>query len=260
MKASPAAVAPLPEISVVIPVFDEGGSILQLLAETVAALRPVCRFELVVVDDGSSDDTFERLRAASCELRELVVLRHARNAGQSVALLTGVRHARGDWIATLDGDGQNDPADLPRLLALRADCGPSVGLLAGHRVARQDSAAKRWGSRLANAVRRNLLRDDTPDTGCGTKLFQREAFLQLPRFDHMHRFLPALFRRDGWSVVTVPVNHRPRRCGRSKYGNLQRLAVGLIDLAGVWWLLRRPVRCQVAPPVTVAQCAEQVAA
>jgi len=230
---------------VVIPVLDERDSIAALLQEVVASLAPSGAFEIVVVDDGSRDGTDAVLAAAAARIPQLVVLRHTDNAGQSAALLTGVRHARASWVATLDGDGQNDPADIPRLLAERARQPAAVRLLAGHRVLRRDGVGKRVGSRVANAVRRRLLGDQCPDTGCGTKLFEREAFLALPRFGHMHRFLPALFRRDGWLVATVPVNHRPRSAGRSKYGNLQRLAVGLLDLAGVWWLSRRHLRCRV---------------
>jgi len=243
-----------PELSVVIPVRDERDCIAALLHEAAHVLRPACRFELIVVDDGSRDGTAAVLEAAARELPELVVVRHRASAGQSVAVLTGVLHARGAWIATLDGDGQNDPADLPVLLAAQRRTGHSVRLLAGQRMRRRDSLAKRLGSRVANAVRRSLLRDGTIDTGCGTKLFEREAFLALPRFAHMHRFLPALFRRDGWDVVTMAVNHRPRRSGQSKYGNLQRLAVGVLDLAGVWWLARRPVR---SDSEGVIRCADE---
>ena len=250
------------QVSVVIPVRDECDCILPLLQETVGVMRPLCRFEIIVVDDGSRDGTAAVLEAALERVPELLVVRHLANAGQSVALLSGVRQARARWIATLDGDGQNDPADLPRLLAAQQAATPSVRLFTGHRVRRQDSLGKRLGSRLANAVRRRLLGDATPDTGCGTKLFDRDAFLALPRFAHMHRFLPALFRRDGWDVATLMVNHRPRTAGRSKYGNLQRLAVGVFDLAGVCWLACRPVRCEatVLAPRTAATAVQDKAA
>lgn len=229
-------------LSVVIPVFNEQGNIASLLDEVAAVLRPLGPFELIVVDDASTDGTGEVLAGLGLRHPELVVARHARNRGQSVAIATGVTHASGAWIATLDGDGQNDPADLPRLLVERERAGGVMKLIGGWRRQRRDSWSKRIGSRIANAVRRRLLDDDTPDTGCGIKLFEREAFLALPRFDHMHRFLPALFRREGWLTLSVPVNHRPRVSGVSKYSNLQRLKVGLIDLVGVSWLLRRPCR------------------
>ncbi len=177
----------------------------------------------------------------------LRVIHHLRRAGQSAAIVDGVRAARGSWIATLDGDGQNDPADIPRLLAAIRDPGapPDLRLVVGYRKRRQDSPAKRVSSRTANAVRARLLGDATPDTGCGLKLFSREAFLSVPQFDHMHRFLPALFLRNGWRVASVQVNHRPRRRGRSHYGVLDRLWVGIVDLAGVLWLERRAIRSTV---------------
>lgn len=228
----------------VIPAHDEAENILVLLQEIGAALSGATGFEVIVVDDGSGDETPARLAEASAEMPFLRVLRHERRAGQSRAIWNGVRAARAPWIATLDGDGQNDPADIPKLLAERDRSGGRAALLAGWRVARRDSAWKRLGSRLANAVRSRLLRDRTPDTGCGLKLFRRDVFLELPYFDHMHRFLPALFQREGWETVSVPVNHRPRLRGRSHYGNLRRLWVGVADLAGVAWLMRR--RCHTA--------------
>lgn len=242
-----------PALSVVVPVHDERDNILPLLDEIVTALRPLGRFEIVCIDDASLDGTAEVLAAAQRRIPELVVGRHERNRGQSAAVLNGVLLATGAWVATLDGDGQNDPADLPRLLAARDRLPEDVKLLAGWRTARRDSWSKRLGSRLANAVRAWLLRDGTPDTGCGIKLFEREAFLALPRFDHMHRYLPALFQRDGWRAVSVPVNHRARAAGRSKYTNLQRLWVGVFDLAAVAWLMRRPVRAHaIRIPRTIA--------
>ena len=228
-----------PALSVVVPVHDEAGNVAPLLDEIVAALRGVLDFEAIFVDDASRDGTLGELRALRRRVPELRVLRHEERAGQSLAIRNGVKAARAGWIATLDGDGQNDPADIPRLLAARDAAGDGVKLVAGWRVARRDTAAKRWASRLANAVRRRVLGDDTPDTGCGTKLFEREAFLDLPYFDHMHRYLPALVQRAGWRTLSVPVNHRPRGRGRSKYGNLQRAAVGVADLRGVAWLVRR---------------------
>ncbi len=228
-----------PQLSVVVPVHDEAGNVAPLVREVVDALRGLVAFELVYVDDASGDATLAELQDLRREVPELRVLRHAVRAGQSTAIRNGVKAARAPWIATLDGDGQNDPADLPRLLAARDAASPEVKLVTGWRTSRKDTAAKRWASRLANAIRRRLLRDDTPDTGCGTKLFEREAFLDLPYFDHMHRYLPALMQRAGWRTLSLPVNHRARGGGTSKYGNLSRAIVGLRDLRGVAWLIRR---------------------
>ena len=231
--------AETPRLSVVVPVHDEAGNIAPLVREVVAALRGVLPFELIYVDDASRDGTLGELQALRAEVPELRVLRHVAQAGQSAAIRNGVKAARAPWVATLDGDGQNDPADLPRLLAARDAAAPDVKLLTGWRVTRRDTAAKRWASRAANAIRRRLLRDDTPDTGCGTKLFEREAFLDLPYFDHMHRYLPALMQRAGWRTMSLPVNHRARGCGTSNYDNLSRAIAGLRDLRGVAWLIRR---------------------
>jgi dolichol-phosphate mannosyltransferase len=231
-----------PEISVVVPVRDEEENVDSLIGEIEAALAGK-HYEIVYVDDGSRDGTAARLAAARARSRGLRVLRHRHGAGQSAGLVTGVRAARGTWIATLDGDGQNDPADIPKLLA-RAQSSDAPALVAGHRVARRDTLGKRVSSRIANAIRGALLGDRTPDTGCGLKVFRRATFLALPPFNHMHRFLPALVIRDGGTVVNVPVTHRPRRAGRSKYGLLNRLFVGMVDLLGVMWLIRRPVRVE----------------
>ena len=233
-----------PQLSVVVPVFNEQDNVAPLVGEIVAALRGRASdeggdFEIVYVDDHSTDATFDTLRRLKAEVPELRVLRHVTNSGQSTAIRTGVKAARGQWIATLDGDGQNDPADIPKLLAQRAQSAAEVKLFAGWRVNRQDSGSKRWASRLANAIRTRMLRDDTPDTGCGTKLFEREAFLELPFFNHMHRYLPALMQRAGWKTLSVPVNHRHRSTGVSKYNNLDRALVGIADLRGVAWLIRR---------------------
>jgi len=225
----------LPELSVVVPVRNEAPNIAPLVAEIRAALAGLA-FEIVYVDDGSSDGTAEALRAEA-EAR-VVVRRHAVSCGQSAAIVTGVRAARGTWIATLDGDGQNDPADIPALLA-RARAETALTLVAGHRTKRRDRWVKRVTSRIANVVRSRMLGDATPDTGCGLKVFARETFLRLPAFDHMHRFLPALFIREGGRVVSVPVNHRPRLRGSSNYGTIDRALVGVVDLFGVAWLLRR---------------------
>ncbi len=244
-----------------IPAHNEAENVGPLVHEIVAALgggggggAGGAAYEIVVVDDGSTDETPARLaelaRAAPC----LVVERHPKSRGQSFAIATGVRAARGRWIATLDGDGQNDPADIPKLLAVReretggaggagaAGAGAGPLLVAGYRRKRRDTWLKRVSSRVANAVRGRMLGDRTPDTGCGLKVFEREAFLALPQFDHMHRFLPALFLRAGGRVVSVEVSHRPRERGRSHYGMWNRLGVGVVDLFGVWWLIRRRER------------------
>jgi dolichol-phosphate mannosyltransferase len=236
LTASLAGPTEVPLISVVIPVRNEAANIAPLVAEIEMALVGIAH-EIVYVDDGSTDDTPAELRAAATRA-PLRHLRHRASCGQSAAVVTGVRAARGHWIATLDGDGQNDPADIPRLLT-RAETEGGAILIAGHRVTRRDSWLKRRSSRIANAVRRWLLNDETPDTGCGLKLFPRVLFLDLPAFDHMHRYLPALVLRQGGRVVSEPVNHRPRLCGASNYGTLDRLLVGLYDLIGVAWLQRR---------------------
>ncbi len=234
-----------PELSVVVPVFNERDNVTPLINEIVAALRGVVPFEIVYVDDHSRDDTLAVLQALKAAVPELRVLHHVNQSGQSTAVRTGVKAARGAWIATLDGDGQNDPADIPKLLAERAKAAAEVKLFAGWRVNRQDTGSKRWASKLANAIRSRMLRDATPDTGCGIKLFEREAFLDLPYFDHMHRYLPALMQRAGWKTISVPVNHRHRASGVSKYNNLNRALVGLRDLRGVAWLITRSKRTAV---------------
>ncbi len=233
---------PAVELSIVIPACNEAENVLPLAREVVAALNGLARFEIIFVDDGSTDGTAEAVLAARREIPGLRLLAHSRRSGQSAAVRTGVLHARGAWIGTLDGDGQNDPADFPALVAardaaLRED--PAVGLLNGHRVTRRDSWLKRVSSRIANRVRAGLLGDATPDTGCGIKLMHRGVFLELPQFDHMHRFLPALYQRHGATVLSVPVNHRPRLRGASKYGLHNRLWVGIVDLLGVLWLKAR---------------------
>jgi dolichol-phosphate mannosyltransferase len=245
------------ELSVVIPVKNEAGNIAPLVAEIVAALDGGGRhlaYEIVYVDDGSSDATAAELRRLQAALPQLRVVRHAVSCGQSAAIRSGVKAARGRWIATLDGDGQNDPADIPALWHIACDSAAAAPppLIAGHRAQRRDSWTKRQASRIANGVRRRLLRDATPDTGCGLKLFPRELFLDLPYFDHMHRFLPALVLREGGSVHSVPVNHRPRQRGSSKYGVLDRLGVGIIDLLGVMWLCRRRARPLLVEDATAA--------
>ncbi|HLT44083.1 MAG TPA: glycosyltransferase family 2 protein, partial [Luteimonas sp.] len=228
-----------PALSVVVPVFNEEDNVAPLVAEIVAALRGMVDFEIVYVDDDSKDGTLARLRALKVEVPELRVVHHLRQSGQSTAIRNGVKAARGEWIATLDGDGQNDPADIPKLLAERDRADPAIKLFAGWRVDRKDSGSKRWASKIANAIRSRMLRDATPDTGCGIKLFEREAFLDLPYFDHMHRYLPALMQRAGHRALSVPVGHRHRASGVSKYNNLNRALVGISDLRGVAWLIRR---------------------
>ena len=234
-----------PQLSVVVPVHNEEDNVAPLVGEIVAALRGLVDFEIVYVDDTSKDATLSRLRDLQATTPELRVIRHLSNAGQSTAVRNGVKAARAPWIATLDGDGQNDPADIPKLLAQRDAAAADIKLFAGWRVNRQDSGSKRWASKWANAIRARMLRDDTPDTGCGIKLFEREAFLDLPYFDHMHRYLPALMQRAGWKAVSVPVNHRHRTAGVSKYNNLNRALVGIRDLRGVAWLIVRSRRTAV---------------
>jgi dolichol-phosphate mannosyltransferase len=228
------------ELSVVIPVRNEAPNIAPLVAEIRAALDGACDYEIVYVDDGSSDETAAQIRALARDFPRLRLVRHRAGAGQSAAILSGVRAARAAWIATLDGDGQNDPADIPRLLQMAREAPASPPLmLAGWRRQRRDGWMKRLSSRIANRLRATLLGDGTPDTGCGLKLFRRTLFLELPFFDHCHRFLPALVRRQGGRVLSVAVNHRPRRRGASHYGTLDRLFVGIADLLGVMWLMRR---------------------
>ncbi|GMV27890.1 MAG: dolichol-phosphate mannosyltransferase [Rhodanobacteraceae bacterium] len=235
----------MPQLSVVVPVFNERDNVKPLIDEIVAALRGRCDFEIVYVDDCSKDDSLAVLQGLKPQVSELRVIRHVSQSGQSTAIRNGVKAARGSWIATLDGDGQNDPADIPKLLAARDDGPADVKLYAGWRVNRKDTGSKRWASKIANAIRSRLLRDATPDTGCGIKLFEREAFLDLPYFNHMHRYLPALMQRSGWKTVSVPVNHRARGAGVSKYNNLNRALVGIADLRGVAWLIRRAKRTAV---------------
>ncbi|MEN8763280.1 MAG: glycosyltransferase family 2 protein [Thiogranum sp.] len=231
------------EFSVVVPVYNEAGNVRPLLTEINRAVRGTGACEVIYVDDGSDDDTLAELRRAQADFPALRVFHHALRSGQSSALLSGVRAARAPWVVTLDGDGQNDPADIHLLLKrLQEDNGLAGDLmLVGHRTRRQDDRIRCWSSRLANLVRRGLLSDDTPDTGCGLKLFPRDLLLSVPAFDHMHRFLPALVQRQGARVISVPVRHRARRCGVSKYGIHNRLWVGLVDLAGVMWLQRRRI-------------------
>lgn len=229
------------QVSVVIPVHNEQENIAILLQEVHSAMSVYCEYEVVVVDDGSSDSTVESLEQISKSMPTLRVIRHEKCCGQSTALMTGVRCARNPIICTLDGDGQNDPADLPKMVETLAGQGAAndLTLVAGHRKKRKDSKWRLFCSRIANRVRSRLLNDDTPDSGCGIKVFYRETFMSMPHFDHMHRFLPCLAQRTGGTVQSVEVNHRPRVHGRSHYGTLGRLMAGIVDLAGVSWLIRR---------------------
>lgn len=224
-------------LSVVVPVRNEADNIRPLIEEICAVLTGVVDYEIVYVNDGSTDGTALHLKGMQRECPQLRVIRHATSCGQSTAVRSGVKAARGDWIAMLDGDGQNDPADIPKLLTALDE---GVELVGGNRrQKRRDSMIKRVSSVVANSVRSRLLHDSTADTGCGLKLIRRDVFLDLPYFDHMHRFLPALVIRHGGRVASVAVNHRPRARGRSNYGTLDRLWVGVIDLFGVMWLQRR---------------------
>jgi dolichol-phosphate mannosyltransferase len=228
-----------PAVSVVVPVKNEAGNIEPLVVEIAAALGGAGGFEIVYVDDGSSDGTGEQLRTLMAERPWLRAIRHAVSCGQSAAVRTGVRNARAQIVVTLDGDGQNDPAFIPALVRALEAGAPRIGLIAGQRVGRRASGFKKLQSRIANAVRGGILRDGTRDSGCGLKAFRREVFLALPYFDGLHRFLPALVRREGYDIGYVDVVDRLRRQGVSNYGMWDRLWIGILDLAGVWWLIRR---------------------
>ncbi|MDB5406445.1 MAG: dpm1 [Rhodospirillales bacterium] len=227
------------DLSIVIPARNEAENIAPLVAEIAAVLDGVVVYEVIYIDDGSSDATAATVQGIAATHPSVRLLRHDRSYGQSAAVRSGVRAARAAWIATLDGDGQNDPGDIPRLWAMTREAGSERRLIAGRRTKRRDTWVKRVSSRIANRVRAWLLKDATPDTGCGLKLFRRDLYLDLPFFDHMHRYLPALVLREGGTTVSVPVNHRPRSRGVSNYGTLDRLAVAFADLVGVLWLQRR---------------------
>ena len=233
--------APGIEVSVIIPVLNEAENVEPLLGEVLVVMRALGGFEILFVDDGSTDGTDKILLAAKATTPELRVLRHSTNCGQSAALRSGIEAAHGAIIVTMDGDGQNDPADIPALLEKLREAGPDtpLAMVSGQRMGRKDSFTKRMASRIGNGVRSWLLSDGTLDTGCSLKAFWRERWLRLPYFDHMHRFLPALLQREGDEIAFVPVKSRPRLHGRSKYGVFDRLAVSLSDLMGVMWLQKR---------------------
>ncbi len=230
-----------PAVSVVVPVRNEAGNVAPLVAEIAAALEGE-RFEVVYVNDGSTDGSEAELKRLMAQYSFLRRVRHKKSCGQSAAVRTGIAAARGSLIITLDGDGQNDPRFIPALLAALRAGAPRIGLVAGQRVKRKSSGFKQLQSRIANAVRGAVLRDGTRDTGCGLKAFRRDLFLSLPYFDGLHRFLPALVRREGFDIGYVAVVDRPRGQGVSNYGLWDRLWIGILDLAGAWWLIRRKKR------------------
>lgn len=236
-----------PTVAVVVPVRNEAANIAPLIAEIAAALNGRWSFEVIYVNDGSRDDTEAVLRQLMADRPWLRQLRHAESCGQSAAVRTGVAAARAPLVVSIDGDGQNDPQFIPALLQALIDGGPKCGLIAGQRVKRRASGFKKLQSRIANAVRGAVLRDGTRDTGCGLKAFRRDLFLALPYFDGLHRFLPALVRREGFEIGYIDVVDRPRHAGVSNYGLWDRLWVGILDLIGVWWLIRRRKR---VPEVT----------
>ncbi|MGY3550747.1 dolichol-phosphate mannosyltransferase [Bradyrhizobium sp. USDA 4472] len=227
-----------PSVSIVVPVRNEADNIAPLIEEIAAALDGRWVYEIIYVNDGSTDATGERLVGIMAQRDNLRQLRHAKSGGQSAAVRSGVRAARGAIVATLDGDGQNNPVFLPDLIAA-VEKGANIGLAAGQRVGRKDTGFKKLQSRVANKVRNAILQDGTRDTGCGLKAFRREVFLSMPYFDGLHRFLPALVRREGFDIAYVDVIDRPRHSGVSNYGFFDRLWIGIMDLAGVWWLIRR---------------------
>jgi dolichol-phosphate mannosyltransferase len=237
-------------VSIVVPVRNEAENVSPLIAEIVAALDGRWSYEIIYVNDGSTDATAERLTALMKQRGNLRQIRHATSSGQSAAVRSGVRAARGAIVATLDGDGQNNPMFLPDLISAIENGGEHVGLVAGQRIGRKDTGFKKMQSRIANGVRNAILRDGTRDTGCGLKAFRREVFLAMPYFDGLHRFLPALVRREGYEIAYVDVIDRPRHSGVSNYGFFDRLWIGIMDLAGVWWLIRRKKPTPVATEVT----------
>lgn len=246
MSATSAAA---PTVSVVVPVRNEADNVVPLVDEITAALGGRWAYEIIYVNDGSTDATAERLAAIMTKRGNLRQIRHEKSSGQSAAVRSGVRAARGAIVATLDGDGQNDPSFLPDVITAIENGGGRIGLAAGQRVGRKDTGFKKFQSRTANKVRSWALSDGTRDTGCGLKAFRREVFLSLPYFDGLHRFLPALVRREGFDIAYVDVTDRPRYSGVSNYGFFDRLWIGIMDLAGVWWLIRRKRSTPVATEV-----------
>lgn len=228
------------KISVVVPVKNETDNVLTLIAEIHQVLKNQEDYEMLFVDDGSDDDTCDKLQLSMRDYPELRIIRHQASCGQSRAIHSGVLAAKFPWIITLDGDGQNDPADIPKLLdIMQQQDNNSLWMLTGYRHQRNDTGWRQFSSRFANSIRGGILNDHTPDTGCGLKLFRRDKFLSLPYFDHYHRFLPALMQMAGGDVASVKVNHRARKFGVSKYGTIDRLLVGIIDILGVIWLKKR---------------------
>jgi len=229
-------------ISIVIPMYNEVDNVEPLLNEIQDVFSDHSNYEIIVVDDGSNDGTGQKLNLLKYKMPQLRPRRHQGNFGQSASIMTGVRSAENDWIVTLDGDGQNDPNDIPNLFSALEEYQGNKDLLliGGNRKKREDNYLRKLSSRIANGLRKSLLDDDCPDTGCGLKLFPREMFIRLPHFNHLHRFIPALVKRAGGQVINIPVNHRPRLRGTSKYGVMNRLFVGIMDLFGVAWLMRRP--------------------
>jgi dolichol-phosphate mannosyltransferase len=237
-------------VSIVVPVRNEADNVSPLIAEIAGALDGRWHYEIIYVNDGSTDATAERIAAVMKQRGNLRQISHAASSGQSAAVRSGVRAARGAIVATLDGDGQNNPAFLPDLISAIEQGGARVGLAAGQRVGRKDTGFKKFQSRIANGIRNAILHDGTRDTGCGLKAFRREVFLMMPYFDGLHRFLPALVRREGYEIAYVDVTDRPRLSGVSNYGFFDRLWIGIMDLAGVWWLIRRKKPTPVATEVT----------
>lgn len=230
----------VPQISVITPMHNEADNVEGMVREVAEGCATLAPFEMLIVDDGSSDATVKRAQALQTEFPWLRVIQHRKSCGQSAAVLSGVRAARAPICATLDGDLQNPPSEVPNLVApLLADTSGRIGLVAGQRIVRMDTGSKRMASRAANTLRAWVLKDDTRDTGCGAKAFRRDVFLSLPFFDHIHRYLPALVKRDGFEVILVDVTDRTRTAGSSNYTNINRAIVGFSDLLGVWWLMRR---------------------
>ena len=238
-----------PLVAVVIPVKDEAENIAELLSDIVAACASYERYEVVAVDDGSTDLTATIVSDMARENPAIRLIQHNQSGGQSAAVHTGVHASRAKLICTLDGDGQNPPHEIPKLLApfMGSDVSTKLGLVAGQRVDRQDTKSKLWASKFANKIRGWILKDGTRDTGCGLKAFRRDVFIAMPFFNHMHRYLPALFKAHGWEIAHVDVIHKARDGGRSKYSNLQRGLVGIVDLIGVSWLLRRVKKAHPLP-------------